>query len=148
MQANWGTIVFIIFVGPICWTLEKAGLRFTALLSCGLMAVGTISRVFTRTNPTAFRYTAHFCSIMNGITGIIVMSAPAALSSAWFPINERATATAISQMLNVAGNGISYLVGPYIVPDHFLNKTGETDNSEEIPFTNFESIGITFDFAF
>jgi len=39
--------------------------------------------------------------------------------------------------MNAAGIGISYLVGPYIVPDHFMNKTGETDHSEQIPLTNY-----------
>ena len=136
MMANWGTILFILFVGPICWILDRKGLRFTTLLSCALMTLGTISRVFTKSNARVFTYTAHFCSIVNGITGIIVMAAPAALSAAWFPINERTTATSISQTLNVAGNGISFLIGPYIVPDKFLNKTGETDGSEETPLTN------------
>ena len=101
------------------------------------MTVGTISRIFTWSNATLFLYSSHFCSILNGITGILVMAAPAALSAAWFPVNERATATSISQTLNVAGNGMSFLIGPLIVPDNFLNKTGETDDSHETPLTNY-----------
>ena len=137
MMGNWGTIAFIVGVGPICWLLDRFGLRFASLLSCGLMTVGAISRVFTWSDETIFLYTSHACSILNGFTGILVMAAPAALSAAWFPANERATATAISQVLNNAGNGISFLLGPLIVPDKFLNKTGETDTSPEVPLSNY-----------
>ena len=135
-MGNWGTIAFIVGVGPICWILDKTGLRFASLLSCGLMTVGSISRVFTASDELIFLYTSHACSILNGFTGILVMAAPAALSAAWFPANERATATAISQVFNNAGNGISFLLGPLIVPDKFLNKTGENDTSPEIPISN------------
>ena len=115
MQANWGTILFILGVGPICWILSKTNLRFASLLSCGLMTAGTLARIFTYHDEEIFLYTANACSILNGITGILVMAAPAALSAAWFPANERATATSISQVLNAAGNGFSYLLGPLIV---------------------------------
>ena len=139
LMGNWGTIAFIVGVGPICWILNRKGLRFTSLLSCALMTIGSIARVFTWSNETIFLYTSHACSILNGITGILVMAAPAALSAAWFPVNERATATSISQVLNSAGNGVSFLLGPLIVPDKFLNKTGENDTSPEIPLTNHTS---------
>lgn len=138
-MGNWGTIAFIVGVGPICWILDKTGLRFASILSCGLMTIGAISRVFTYNDELIFLYTSHACSIVNGFTGILVMAAPAALSAAWFPANERATATAISQVLNNAGNGISFLIGPLIVPDKFLNKTGENDTSPEIPLSNYTS---------
>ena len=100
------------------------------------MTAGTLARIFTYHDAEIFLYTANACSILNGITGILVMAAPAALSAAWFPANERATATSISQVLNAAGNGFSYLLGPLIVPDNFLNKTGENDTTPEIPLTN------------
>ena len=137
MMGNWGTIAFIVGVGPICWILNRFGLRFASILSCGLMTVGTIIRLFTWSNKAIFLYTAHVCSILNGITGILVMAAPAALSAAWFPENERTTATSVSQVMNSAGNGVAFLLGPYIVPDYFLNTTGETDYSPEIPLANY-----------
>lgn len=71
-------------------------------------------------------------AILNGIPGIVVASAPAAVSAAWFPphVNitivmvekttgttydddndgkkqERVTATSISQMLNNVGQGVN-----------------------------------------
>ena len=59
----------------------------------------------------------------NVIPGIIVMAAPAALSAAWFPADQRTTATAVSQVFNGLGNGVSYLLGPAMVPDNCLNMT-------------------------
>ena len=44
------------------------------------------------------------------------MAAPAALSAAWFPADQRTTATAVSQMANGLGNGVSFLLGPKMVP--------------------------------
>ena len=120
----------------MCWINDKTGLRFSSLLSCGLMTVGAICRVFTSSDELVFLYTSQACSILNGFTGIIVMAAPAALSAAWFPANERATATAISQVFGNVGYGISFLLGPMIVTDNFLSKMGENSTSPEIPITN------------
>lgn len=123
MMANWGTIMFITFVVPICWTVEKYGLRASCLLSefyieiaycshhqagdalfpkigTGLMAIGSILRVFS-TKDLPYLISSHVCSIMNGISGIVVMAAPSAISAVWFPPNERTTATAISQVTPV-----------------------------------------------
>ena len=51
------------------------------------------------------------------------MAAPAALSAAWFPADQRTTATAVSQVFNGLGNGVSFLLGPAMVPDDCLNAT-------------------------
>ncbi len=59
----------------------------------------------------------HLCAILNGIAGIVVFSAPSAVSSAWFPPNERTTATGIALVFNNLGNAFSFLAAPGIVPD-------------------------------
>lgn len=68
----------------------------------------------------------HICAILNGVAGIIVFSAPSALSSAWFPPEERTTATGIAIVFNNLGNALSFLAAPAIVPDpKETNKTSE-----------------------
>ena len=79
MMGNWGCITFIIFVIPLCWFLEEFGLRSAVLLVSGLMAIGTVLRVFT-TQPVPFTINAHICAILNGISGITIMAAPPVLS--------------------------------------------------------------------
>lgn len=71
----------------------------------------------------------HICAILNGIAGIIVFSAPSALSSAWFPPHERTTATGVAIVFNNLGNAMSFFAGPAIVPD----PTGKnsTDNATD-----------------
>jgi FLVCR family MFS transporter len=73
------------------------------------------------------------------------MAAPSALSAAWFPANERATAISISQTAYIAGNGVSFLLGPLVVPDKFLNKTCKNDYSPIVPLTNFNETYPTSD---
>ncbi len=75
----------------------------------------------------------HLCAIFNGIAGIVVFSAPSAVSSAWFPPHERTTATGIALVFNNLGNAVSFLAAPAIVPDPGLvnntlvqqNETGQ-----------------------
>lgn len=76
-------------------------------------------------NDISFHSMCHICAILNGIAGIIVFSAPSALSAAWFPPNERTTATAVAIAFNNLGNAFSFLLGPAIVPDpsHKKNAT-------------------------
>lgn len=47
--------------------------------------------------------------------------------AAWFPVNERTTATSISMLSNGLGGGLSYLVGPYLVPEN----SGNTSSTQE-----------------
>ena len=103
------------------------------------VVVGSVFR--TVTTDDWFVYTAHVCSILNGIAGATIMSAPPALAAAWFPESERIFATSVSQVstiykememvstqsklfttyiglqgFNIMGSGVSYLIGPPLVP--------------------------------
>ena len=46
MMANWGTIVFVITVFPLCWLLEYKGLRVTTITVASFVALGAFLRVF------------------------------------------------------------------------------------------------------
>ena len=71
----------------------------------------------------------HLGSVLNGIPSIVVTAAPPAVSAAWFPADERVTATSISQMLNNVGTGLSFLlasilvkVGARVTSPHLLSR--------------------------
>ena len=49
---------------------------------------------------------SHLCAILNGVAGVVVFSAPSAVSSAWFPPAERTTATAVGILFNNLGNAL------------------------------------------
>ena len=61
-------------------------------LSC-LRCLAMYSKSFT-----SFTITCHICAIINGLSNIVVGSAPLAISSAWFSPGERVTATTIAQV--------------------------------------------------
>ena len=48
--------------------------------------------------------------------------------ASWFPVDERTTSTSISILANGVGGGLSYLVGPYLVPDNVGNQTNTIEN--------------------
>ena len=64
---------------------------------------------------TSFTITCHICAIINGLSNIVVGSAPLAISSAWFPPEERVTATTIAQVFNGLGTGMSFLLASQLV---------------------------------
>ena len=62
-----------------------------------------------------FTASCHICSILNGMSNIVVGSAPLALSSSWFSPGERVTATTIAQVFNGLGTGMSFLLASQVV---------------------------------
>lgn len=51
------------------------------------------------------------CSVLNGIGGIVPFAGPSLVANTWFPLSERATATAVSSVFMYMGIGISYIIG-------------------------------------
>jgi len=138
--ANWGSIAFLVFMVPTLY-LQDINLRATVLLSSGLVALATSIRcsflIFPDIPDSAFTILCHVSAILNGIPGIVVTSAPAAVSAAWFPPQERVTATSISQMLNNVGQGVSFLVASLMVEEPgngtgLVNSTSPGPGVEEV----------------
>jgi len=71
------------------------GLRASMVLTAAMMALGTFLRCLPL-GVNAFTWMCHICAILNGIAGIVVFSAPSAVSAAWFPPEERTTATGVA----------------------------------------------------
>lgn len=53
--------------------------------------------------------------LLNGLGGPVTQAAPPLLSSAWFPRNERTTATAVASLCGSLGVALSFVIGPYVV---------------------------------
>jgi len=113
---NWGNIMYLIPLFPVLWFLETKGLRKAMVFTGLLMFLGVVVRCLPL-STYAFTWMCHICAILNGIAGIVVFSAPSAVSSAWFPPRERTTATGIALVFNNLGNAASFLMAPAIVPD-------------------------------
>ncbi|CAB4055555.1 DIRC2 [Lepeophtheirus salmonis] len=132
MMTNWGNIFFILTIIPSSWILEKKGLKSAVLLCSLFSALSMIIRVFNTKSIQRFTISSHIGSILNGISGTTILSAPSVLSSTWFPPNERTIATSISQMFNLFGNALSFMLGPRIVSDIGVNATDPSKTPETV----------------
>ncbi len=54
--------------------------------------------------------------MLNGFAGPVAYGASAVLSSVWFPVNERAKATAFASILNGLGSNVGFIFGPLLIP--------------------------------
>jgi len=134
--ANYGSILYIVAFIPAVYVLERS-VRMAMLFCSGFMALGTILRCGFLQDPyisqTVFTVSCHICSILNGISNIVVGSAPLAISAVWFPPEERVTATTIAQVFNGLGTGMSFLLASQIVrpiDDMITNDNGTVSNAE------------------
>jgi len=150
LLANWCCIAFLVFMVPVLY-LQNYSLRSAVLLSSSLVALATSIRctflIYPGIDEETFTILAHIGAILNGIPSIVVTSAPPAVSAAWFPANERVTATSISQMLNNVGQGLSFLIASLIVEpphqDHLGNTTSATTCDRITPSQQGHSLDIS-----
>jgi len=115
LLGNWGPICYLIAVIPTSYMMDVHGLRLATIAAGLLCFVGSGLRCFTTHNPEA-TILIHIGQFCNGLAGPVAMSAGPVLSSTWFPMNQRTTATAILVASNYLGFALSF-VGPYFIPD-------------------------------
>ncbi|OWF51146.1 disrupted in renal carcinoma protein 2-like [Mizuhopecten yessoensis] len=116
LLSNWGPIAYLISAVFFGWLIDVKGIRLSVLIAIFLVAVGAGFRCIT-SEPPYVKWTVHTGQLLNGLGGPVAMGLPPVLSATWFPPHERTTATAISQILNGLGVGVSFIIGPYLVPD-------------------------------
>ncbi|XP_033744145.1 solute carrier family 49 member 4-like [Pecten maximus] len=135
LLSNWGPIAYIISAVFFAWVIDcqrylntpvmesrhnclylYTGIRISVLVAIFLVAAGAGIRCIT-SEPPYVKWTVHTGQLLNGLGGPVAMGLPPVLSATWFPPHERTTATAISQILNGLGVGVSFIIGPYLVPD-------------------------------
>jgi len=118
LLANYGSILYIVAFFPVIYVLNRS-LRGAMLMCIGFMALGTVMRAIVLQSPGAsipfFTLSCHICSILNGISNIVIGSGPLVISAVWFPPSERVTATSVAQVLNGLGTGMSFLLASQIV---------------------------------
>jgi MFS family permease len=115
--ASLGPLVLIpvaFITGPMS---RSMGLRAVVVLGCGLTALGAVLRVpaiFFHNHRYAWAVLGH---AINAAAGPVIMSCPPLLSSTWFPLHERTTATAIAYNAQIFGIAFGWAVEPYIVTE-------------------------------
>ncbi len=100
LLANWGSIAFVVSLAPVLWFLQARGLRAALIVNTLLVLIGTGVRTLT-IDDDAFEILCHVGAFLNGIAGVLVMSAPPLVTAIWFPEKERIFATSVSQVMEV-----------------------------------------------
>lgn len=125
MTVNWTSIMFLIFVAPMCLGIQRCGLRNVMILASTILFIGTAVRCITTKLPW-FTVLCDLCSMFVGIASTIILAGPSLIASEWFPSNERTTAVAVMMGASQLGG-----VGSYLEP--LLVKTpGRGVSAEEI----------------
>ncbi|XP_078678256.1 solute carrier family 49 member 4 homolog [Branchiostoma floridae x Branchiostoma belcheri] len=123
LLTNWGPIAYIPLAVPFSWLMDVKGLRISVIVTALLVFAGTAIRCVTAWYMGAATWLMNIGQCLNGMAGPVCMSAPAVLSAAWFPHEQRATATAIGTILGCLGSAGSFIIGPLIVRSHAANHT-------------------------
>lgn len=97
--------------------LSFAGLRVAVLAAAFLEFIGSGLRCIPVNDLTLQTWIIHCGQFITGIGGPIAMAAAPLVSAAWFPPEQRTTATAISSLACYSGTALSFLIGPLLVPD-------------------------------
>ncbi|KAL3836655.1 hypothetical protein ACJMK2_022077, partial [Sinanodonta woodiana] len=129
MMANCGNISYIIFTIPMCYFMDRKGLRVSLLLTSSLMLIGAGIRCITQEPPMA-TWLIYVGQTINGIAGIVPFGGPALVAAVWFPLEQRATATAISSFWNYCGVALSFVIGPQLVDTPLYSNYNVTNTSE------------------
>ncbi|KAL7635642.1 UNVERIFIED_CONTAM: hypothetical protein RMT77_013459 [Armadillidium vulgare] len=122
LLGGWGCLFSLLCMVPFNWCAQRYGLRNGMMLASTFIAVSAGIRCLS-TDTTRFTYLASAGAIINGMGSCLTLSLPAMLSSTWFPMEERATATAVAAVATQLGGAGMYL-SPLLVrtPDDILTK--------------------------
>ena len=136
------TIFVLINVGNVAaflstlaggYFVTRKGIRFAVLVCYGLMLMATASKVITtETYPATILI--GFGQLFNGIANSITGAIPPAVSEVWFPVNERATATAVVVLAAGIGGATSFIVGPLALSMPVMNGSTVVRSETDIPF--------------
>ncbi|XP_078324118.1 solute carrier family 49 member 4 homolog isoform X2 [Crassostrea virginica] len=127
LLSNWGPISYVLATFIMSWVVDVKGLRWACLSAALMVAVGAGVRCITDTPPYV-KWTIHLGQFLNGLAGPVAMAVPPVVSVVWFPVKQRTTATAAAAFPNGIGVALSFLTGPYMVPDRVSNTNTTASN--------------------
>jgi hypothetical protein len=119
---NTANITFCILVVPIgCW-VDGRGMRLPMIVTIIALCINSGLRCLPRASlgDSAFGSISMAAMVFNGIAGTVETMSPPVLSALWFPVHERATATALMATANTLGTCVGFLTA-FIVPPALAN---------------------------
>jgi FLVCR family MFS transporter len=115
---NLANITFCVLVIPFSACVDLFGMRKSVLVTIVALNLNAGLRLLPLATVHAGGYRAASMASMffNGVAGTVESLAPPVLSFLWFPVNERATATAVMASANTGGTAVGFLTA-LVVPD-------------------------------
>ena len=113
---NWAPIMNFLSTFACCWLFTKKGLRVGMVVSCALLTIGTGLRCITSSTP----YVTWLVQIGQALIGLgtpTIFASPTYLSATWFPLEERLTATALSQVGIFIGATLPNIIIPFTIDE-------------------------------
>ena len=131
-----------------CYFLDRQGIRASVLVCYGCMVLSTVSKIITMdTYPATILI--GIGQIFNGLASSVTGAIPAVVSEVWFPLNERATATAIAALAAGLGSATTFIIGPLAVSSPVMNgslvlfnETNITTIRTQLKHLNFAMFGV------
>ena len=136
-----------VFLG--CYLIDRKGIRLAVLICFGLLVLSAACKLFT-TDSYLTTVLIGVGQVFTGFGTSITAATPAKIAETWFPLNERATATAIVALSAGLGGSTSFIVGPLAVSMPNMNESNILVNGtdvdhirEEIEQLNYAVFGVT-----
>jgi hypothetical protein len=116
-EGNTANIVFCVLVVPLGVWVDGRGMRLPMVVTIVALCLNSGLRCLPRASvgDGAFSSISMAGMVFNGIAGTVETLSPPVLSSLWFPVHERATATALMATANTLGTCVGFLTA-FIVP--------------------------------
>ncbi|XP_068144828.1 heme transporter FLVCR2 [Drosophila tropicalis] len=116
---NWTSMIYMIiyipFIFPGSWFLDKAGLRITALVGIVGTCIGAWIKVFS-VEPSLF-YVSFIGQSIVAMAQVCILSLPARLAAVWFGPDQCSSATSVGVFGNQLGVAIGFVLPPMLVPN-------------------------------
>lgn len=114
---NLGNILFLVASVPCALWLDRGHYRAATVGTAALMGAGAVLRALGNSASTASTAMVYAAACANALAGTVAMGGVSAVASTYFPLRERALATAVIAEANSVGLNIAVLLGPAMVPD-------------------------------
>lgn len=129
-MANTAGIVFTLTVTLWSGIMDTRGPRLVTLISCTCVLIAACLRCVPCENSQHV-YFVFASMVFNGLSAPPIGLAPPMISAAWFPANERGTATALMTTANYLGQAVGFVSTSLSVPSLPSNHTAaEVDDRQ------------------
>ena len=113
---NYGAILFLVVCFQVGYAMDRpGGVKYQLWIGTSLVTGGAVLRCFARDTSITSTILLHISYIFTALAGPVSMSAVSKVAEEWFPVSQRATATAIANVSNGFGSAMSAIVGPQMM---------------------------------